>query len=167
MSKQIALRAPLAVVLLLFAAITATAQTDTTKSPIRLGFFAGPVFSAGPMHAILGGTLGNDGPITVATYIDPADTTFTLNTTSVVRLWKHNGWEISTLIGGELYLVERELTFDEKVTYMLASVGMTLHKNLFDGCTAFAAGSLTLPNHDQRQVKVLIGLHFLIGSKPS
>lgn len=166
MTKQIALRACIAVALALILPATAFCQSDTTTSPIKLGFFAGPTISKGPLHGIIGITISNAGPIAVATWIDPGDTTFTLTTTSAIKLWTYHTTSLHALIGGELTLIDRPMNIAEHTTYILAATGALIKIHLFDACELLAAGSYSIPDKQHRKLKVTLALHFMIGNKP-
>ena len=163
--KQIALRASLLLVLALSAITPAYSQSDTTATPTKLGFFAGPVISKGPLHAILGATFANDGPIAISSYIDPGDTTLAVTTTSAIKLWTWNGWTIHALIGGELLRVTRPLTLAEQTTYLKLATGAAIQRHLFDGCSLIIASTLNTPTRSQRQLRILAALHFEIGAE--
>jgi len=165
MRLKTALRASLAVVFTLLATNPAKSQTDTTNNPLRFGFFAGPVISEGPIHAIIGTTLTNKNPISLATWIDPGDTTFTLTTTSGVRLWSHRSAAIHALIGAELAMIDRPLTTDETITYLLIASGAAATLKLFDDCSILLAASRSIPDKANRNMRFLVALHFNIGHR--
>jgi hypothetical protein len=165
MTKKIALRVCLCAVLLTLATIPAYSQVDTTLTPTKLGFFAGPVFSRAPVHTVIGITLANDRPIALALYVDPADTTITITTSSAIRMATVQGWSLHTLIGGSLQLVDRPLTLDQQVTYLLLTTGLAIERHLYDSAALILAANWRGGPNQSRPMTLTIALHFNIGNR--